>query len=68
MILGIAMPREHITWFATRVTDRDILPGTIKPPVNGKPMNEALIREVIKKAMVDDKWRGLQSVLKTLLL
>src|SRR5579859_2516835 len=36
MILGVALPHEHVSWFATKVTAEDIKEGTIKPPLKGK--------------------------------
>jgi GLPGLI family protein len=34
MILGVALPRENITWFATKVTDTDV--ATFKKPDTGE--------------------------------
>lgn len=39
MILGVALPHYHITWFATAVEDKAIAPATITPPVKGKAMD-----------------------------
>jgi GLPGLI family protein len=39
MILGVALPHENMTWFATKVTDTSLPPNTIVPPKKGKPVN-----------------------------
>ena len=39
MILGVALPHENITWFATKVTDANIPENTIVPPKKGKPVD-----------------------------
>lgn len=36
MILGISLPHEHLTWFATRVVNRDVPDSDIKPPTAQK--------------------------------
>ncbi len=68
MILGVALPGEHITWFATKVIDRRISAAEIKPPVKGKPANESLVAEMVKKALGYDKDHQLQRILKCVLL
>jgi GLPGLI family protein len=37
MILGVALPHENMTWFATKVNDMSETPATIAPPKKGKP-------------------------------
>jgi GLPGLI family protein len=36
MILGVALPHYHITWFATRVLNREVAAKEIKPPTAKK--------------------------------
>jgi GLPGLI family protein len=36
MILGVALPHENVTWFATKVTDNSIPPNVVVPPKKGK--------------------------------
>lgn len=36
MILGIALPSEHITWFATKVSELPVSEKDLSPPVKGK--------------------------------
>lgn len=35
MILGVALPHEHVTWFATKVTDTTLPATEISPPTKG---------------------------------
>ena len=51
MILGVAVPHENVTWFATKVTERTIENKTIEPPKKGKEVNNKQIREEIMKAI-----------------
>ncbi|CAL1517443.1 GLPGLI family protein [Chitinophaga sp. MM2321] len=53
MILGLALPHEHITWFATKVLVEDIKPGTLKPPAKGKVVNNDRLKEVMNGAIKD---------------
>src|SRR6185312_4595699 len=39
MILGVALPHENITWFATKVTDMNIPDGKVVAPIKGKAVN-----------------------------
>jgi GLPGLI family protein len=39
MILGVALPHENITWFATKVTDVTLAPNAVVPPKKGKQMD-----------------------------
>lgn len=54
MILGVALPHDHVTWFATIVTDKSVPPAEIKPPVKGKPVDNKGFFETISKVM--KKW------------
>ena len=50
MILGVALPHENITWFATKVTEGSIPQNEIVPPKKGKSTNEK------------DLWKTLQDL------
>ncbi len=39
MILGIALPHENLTWFATAVKDAPVGASSLIPPKKGKPTN-----------------------------
>lgn len=67
MILGVALPHENITWFATKVTDMPISPAAIVPPVKGKPMDHAGFKAFLSSAL--KSWGTYaQSALKGFLL
>lgn len=53
MILGVALPHENITWFATKVTDTTLPPNTVTPPKKGKAADNASYRETLLKATKD---------------
>lgn len=53
MILGVALPYEHVTWFATTVTDQPITADKIKVPTKGKPINQQQLVTILKSAMKD---------------
>lgn len=64
MILGVALPYEHVTWFATKVnllaTD-----DKLKTPSKGKPTDNKGLATVLKEAMKDwgnDKNRILKAL------
>lgn len=47
MILGLAFPHEHVTWFATKITDRPVTTNELKAPVKGKPVDRKTLQETI---------------------
>jgi GLPGLI family protein len=53
MILGVALPHENITWFATKVTESDIDPKLLLPPKKGKPVNREQLTKILRAAMKD---------------
>ena len=53
MILGVALPYEHITWFATKVTEAAITDDKLKVPVKGKPVNSKGLFDILKSALKD---------------
>lgn len=56
MILGLALPHEHVTWFATKVLVDEVKPESLKPPVKGKKVTIPELRESMSKALSD--WGG----------
>jgi len=68
MILGVALPYEHITWFATSVTDAPVTDEKqLKPPVKGKPVDSKQLTAILKAATKDwGEWG--QDALKAFLL
>lgn len=68
MILGVALPYEHITWFATSVTDAPVTDEKqLKPPVKGKPVDSKQLTTILKAATKDWGDWG-QDALKAFLL
>jgi GLPGLI family protein len=53
MILGIALPHQHITWFATKVLANDVLEANIVPPTKGKKINQRTLRETLTDRLKD---------------
>ncbi|MCW3464402.1 GLPGLI family protein [Chitinophaga nivalis] len=51
MILGLAMPHEHITWFATKVLMDDRNNNAWQPPAKGKKVNKKELEAAMEKAV-----------------
>lgn len=51
MILGLALPHDHVTWFATSVTDAPVAADKFKIPTKGKPVNKQQLTELLNKAL-----------------
>jgi len=51
MILGVALPHDNFTWFATKVTDTTVPENAIVPPKKGKPINNKKLLDILKEAM-----------------
>ena len=54
MILGVALPHENITWFATKVTEDNIAQNEIVPPKKGKVTNEKELWKTLQD--VSESW------------
>ncbi|HET8829755.1 MAG TPA: GLPGLI family protein [Pelobium sp.] len=50
MILGVALPHDHISWFATKVTDQTVDPKSLQAPEKGKSVNQKTLKETLQKA------------------
>lgn len=45
MILGVALPHDHVTWFATRVLNREVPTAQVQPPIAKKKVtNKELLK------------------------
>lgn len=64
MILGIALPYEHITWFATKVSEIIVNPKDLTPPTTKKPA--ITLKDLKNKILSANDY--LKESLKTLLL
>jgi GLPGLI family protein len=51
MILGVALPHENVTWFATKVTDTSVPPNTIIPPKKGKVVTNKELRVTLEPVL-----------------
>lgn len=67
MILGVALPHENVTWFATKVTDIAIEPKTMVMPKKGKVVTTNELNNTLKQLMKNwGPWA--QAQMKALLL
>ena len=53
MILGVALPHENVTWFATKVTDMSLARDAVAAPKKGKPVDDKGFRETLVNALKD---------------
>jgi GLPGLI family protein len=51
MILGLALPHENVTWFATKVTDLPVAEAALKVPAKGKVVTYNSLKTTLTKAM-----------------
>ncbi len=66
MILGVAIPHEHVTWFTTKAFAENISDAELAAPVKGKKVNNTALKTTIQSAVKDwGKWgrRYLQAVM-----
>ena len=66
MILGISMPHQHVTWFATKVAATPVTASQLKVPTRGKKVTNASMQDALKEVMKDwgkYKQRNLEAVL-----
>ncbi|WP_276090848.1 GLPGLI family protein [Pedobacter sp. JY14-1] len=53
MILGVSVPHENVTWFATKVTEAPVIEAQLAVPVKGKVVNNKQLFEEIWKAVAN---------------
>jgi len=67
MILGVALPHQHVTWFATKVESVSVADTQIAAPLKGKKTNNAGLKETLNAAFKD--WgKYAQKFLQSILL
>lgn len=67
MILGVALPYEHVTYFATKVDDRPVPAKELAPPTKGKVVSYSELREQLEASLKN--WGDYaQSIVKAMLL
>jgi GLPGLI family protein len=67
MILGVALPHEHVTWFATKVEAASVSDTQLTAPVKGKKVNNAALLQTIKSSLKDWGKEG-QQFMRALML
>jgi GLPGLI family protein len=65
MILGVALPHDDTTWFATKITDTSLPPNTVVPPNKGKAITYKDLKIKLNAGLGDWGKEG-QSYLKVL--
>jgi GLPGLI family protein len=53
MILGLALPHENVTWFATKVTDAPVPETALKVPAKGKVVTYSGLKTTLTNVMKD---------------
>lgn len=67
MILGVSLPHQHISWFATKVEAVSVTDDQLDPPAKGKKVNNAGLLQAVKPTMKD--WRKIgQQYLEAIML
>lgn len=67
MILGVSLPHQHISWFATKVEAIPVAENQVAPPAKGKKVNNTTLSETIRPSLKD--WRKLgQQYMEAILL
>ena len=67
MILGISLPHEHVSWFATKVEAIPVPDSQLAPPVKGKKTDNSSLTETIRRGLKDWGKEG-QRFMRTALL
>ncbi len=49
MILGLALPHDHISWFATKVTDVSVTAANLQAATKGKLVDNKTLKETLQK-------------------
>ena len=65
MILGVALPHQHVSWFATKV--QAIPQGEIVAPVKGKKVNNDTLKKTLSELVKDWGKNGREFILFTML-
>jgi GLPGLI family protein len=67
MILGVALPHEHITWFATKVEAVPVAGTAIVAPGKGKKVNNSSLKETLQGTVKEWGKQGRQFMVATML-
>ncbi len=53
MILGVALPHQHVTWFATKLSAEPPKPSDLKIPTKGKTLNNSALKQTLEESLKD---------------
>ena len=53
MILGVSLPHQHISWFATRVEATPVTEAQVEPPVKGKKTDNTGLQQTVQSRLKD---------------
>jgi GLPGLI family protein len=53
MMLGVVLPHEHVSWFATKVEAIPVTESAVVAPVKGKKVNSSGLKDELQKAIKD---------------
>lgn len=67
MILGIALPHQHLTWFATKVQAVKVSDTELTAPQKGKKMTNAALRQALNGSLKEWGKMGQSFILAALL-
>jgi hypothetical protein len=56
MILGLAIPRMHTTWYATKLESSNLPTKKLTPPNSGKKFNSAGFKLQMTDIIKERKW------------
>jgi GLPGLI family protein len=55
MILGVSLPHQHVSWFATKISAKDVTSQEIKIPAKGKKVTNSSLKEMLNERMKDSR-------------
>lgn len=67
MILGVALPHENVSWFATKVEDRPVMANQLALPIGQNFIDRKSLKQLVENAL-RNKLTDMQPALKSLLL
>jgi GLPGLI family protein len=67
MILGVALPHQHVTWFATKLIDESLKLSDFKIPTKGKVVTNASLKQSLKESLKDWGKYGLKYIQQAVL-
>ena len=53
MILGVSLPHEHVSWFATKVEATPVPDSQLAPPAKGKKTDNSNLTETVRRGLKD---------------